>query len=233
MVFHETLTRQSERLYPTFRSKSSDPAFFSHSPRYIRVPRQVDKVSRGSSRRARRVTGEERQSFALFAPSRLRVRLAITPTHSHHMVNRSTRSLFQDGIVLLRKWAIRMKTADIAGNPRAASSPTSCTRRGLIGHLDILNDKRNWIRENNRRAFRHCQKNRPEVGGRKFPRFYPAPPASLAPRHGRIEVFFLEPKMLFDGRPYARRSGRAQPIISVVASTAWVLEVSSRGGNLT
>ncbi|CVK33369.1 protein of unknown function [Methanoculleus bourgensis] len=33
----------------------------------------------------------------------LRVRLAITPTHPHHMGNRSTRSVFQDGIVLLRK----------------------------------------------------------------------------------------------------------------------------------
>jgi hypothetical protein len=32
------------------------------------------------------------------------------------------------------------------------------------------------------------------VGGRKFPRFYPAPPASLAPRHGRIEVFFWNPR---------------------------------------
>jgi hypothetical protein len=194
MVFHETLTRQSERLYPTFRSKSSDPAFFSHSPRYIRVPRQVDKVSRGSSRRARRVTGEERQSFALFAPSRLRVRLAITPTHSHHMVNRSTRSLFQDGIVLLRKWAIRMKTADIAGNPRAASSPTSCTRRGLIGHLDILNDKRNWIRENNRRAFRHCQKNWPESAGENFRGFIPLLRLPLRPGTGASRFFFWNPR---------------------------------------
>src|SRR5690606_34372507 len=90
---------------PTFRSKSSGPAFFSHSSREIRVPRQADEVSRGSSRRARRVTGEERQSFA---PSRLRVRLAITPTHPQHTANRSTRSLFQDGIVLLRKVGTRI-----------------------------------------------------------------------------------------------------------------------------
>jgi hypothetical protein len=51
------------------------------------------------------VTGEERQSFA---PSRLRVRLAITPTHPQHTANRSTRSLFQDGIVLLRKVGTRI-----------------------------------------------------------------------------------------------------------------------------
>ena len=105
------------------------------------------------------------------------------------MVNRSTRSLFQDGIVLLRKWAIRMKTADIAGNPRAASSPTSCTRRGLIGHLDILNDKRNWIRENNRRAFRHCQKNWPESAGENFRGFIPLLRLPLRPGTGASRFF--------------------------------------------
>jgi hypothetical protein len=87
-----------------------------------------------------------------------------------------------------------MKTADIAGNPRAASSPTSCTRRGLIGHLDILNDKRNWILENSRQALPALPEKLAGVGGRKFPRFYPALPASLAPRHGRIEVFFWNPR---------------------------------------
>ena len=105
------------------------------------------------------------------------------------MVNRSTRSLFQDGIVLLRKWAIRMKTADIAGNPRAASSPTSCTRRGLIGHLDILKDKRNWIRENNRQAFRHCQKNRPELAGENFRGFIPLFRLPLRPGTGASRFF--------------------------------------------
>jgi hypothetical protein len=69
--------------------------------------------------------------------------------------------------------------------------------------------------------------------GENFRGFIPLLRLPLRPGTGASRFFFLEPKMLFDGRPYARRSGRAQPIISVVASTAWVLEVSSRGGNLT
>ena len=42
--------------------------------------------------------------FALFALlAHFCVRLATTPTHPHHTVNRSTHSLFQDAFVLLRK----------------------------------------------------------------------------------------------------------------------------------
>jgi hypothetical protein len=77
---------RSDPLRPTYPGKSSGQACFSHSPRRIRVPRQADKVSR-VAREVRLLHG-----MAPFALSRVafRVRLAFTPMHPHHTVNRST-----------------------------------------------------------------------------------------------------------------------------------------------